>query len=378
MRNVYINKVAVFLPNKPVSNEEMEDYIGLIGGKPSRVRSIVLKQNGIKTRYYGLDKGHKITHSNAQLAKEAVLRLFEENAVPTDISLLACGTSTPDQLLPSHASMVHGELGNFPMEIFSSAGVCLTSLQALKICYSNILAGLHDNAVCVASELTSPALVSKFYDPEYEVTHDNPDKDPYMAFEKDFMRFMLSDGAGAVLLQDHPEGDCPLKVEWVEMTSYANELPTCMFMASELESSGRLKSWKEFSPEEIKDRGVLVGKQDIRQLKKYAIKYWVDHIETTLAKHKLNPEEVDYVLPHLSSMLFYDQVNDELIARGIALTKEKWFVNLPSVGNVGSAAIYVALEELMRTKGIKQGQKILLLVPESGRFSYGTALLKKE
>lgn len=377
MRNVYINKVAVFLPNKPVSNEEIEDYIGLIGGKPSRVRSIVLKQNGIKTRYYGLDKEHKITHSNAQLAKEAVLGLFEENAVPSDITLLACGTSTPDQLLPSHASMVHGEFGNFPMEIFSSAGVCLTSLQALKICYSNILAGLHDNAVCVASELTSPALVSKFYDPEYEATHDNPDKDPYMAFEKDFMRFMLSDGAGAVLLQDHPEGDCPLKVEWVEMTSYANELPTCMFMASELEPNGRLKSWKEFSPEEIKDRGVLVGKQDIRQLKKYAIKYWVDHIETTLAKHNLNPEEVDYVLPHLSSMLFYDQVNDELIARGIALTKEKWFVNLPSVGNVGSAAIYVALEELMRTKGIKQGQKILLLVPESGRFSYGTVLLTR-
>ena len=377
MRNVYINKVAVFLPNKPVFNEEMEDYIGLIGGKPSRVRSIVLKQNGIKTRYYGLDKEHKITHSNAQLAKEAVLGLFQEKTVPTDITLLACGTSTPDQLLPSHASMVHGELGNFPMEIFSSSGVCLTSLQALKICYSNILAGLHDNAVCVASELTSPALVSKFYDPEYEATHDNPDKDPYMAFEKDFMRFMLSDGAGAVLLQDHPEGDCPLKVEWVEMTSYANELPTCMFMASELEPNGRLKSWKEFSPEEIKDRGVLVGKQDIRQLKKYAIKYWVDHIETTLAKHNLNPEEVDYVLPHLSSMLFYDQVNDELIARGIALTKEKWFVNLPSVGNVGSAAIYVALEELMRTKGIKQGQKILLLVPESGRFSYGTVLLTR-
>ena len=375
MGNVYINKVAVFLPNKPVSNEEIEDYIGLIGGKPSRVRSIVLKQNGIKTRYYGLDKEHKITHSNAQLAKEAVLGLFEENAVPSDITLLACGTSTPDQLLPSHASMVHGELGNFPMEIFSSAGVCLTSLQALKICYSNILAGLHDNAVCVASELTSPALVSKFYDPEYEATHDNPDKDPYMAFEKDFMRFMLSDGAGAVLLQDHPEGDCSLKVEWVEMTSYANELPTCMFMASELEPNGRLKSWKEFSPEEIKDRGVLVGKQDIRQLKKHAIKYWVDHIETVLAKHNLNLEEVDYVLPHLSSMLFYDQVNDELIARGIALTKEKWFVNLPSVGNVGSAAIYVALEELMRTKGIKHGQKILLLVPESGRFSYGTVLL---
>ena len=241
--------------------------------------------------------------------------------------------------------------------------------------YTTILAGLHQKAVCVASELTSPALVSKFYDPEYEATHDNPDKDPYMAFEKDFMRFMLSDGAGAVLVQDHPEGICPLKIEWVDMTSYANELPTCMFMASELQEDGRLKSWKEFSPDEIKERAVLVGKQDIRQLKKYIIKYWVDHIETILAKHHVKAEEIDYVIPHVSSMFFYEKLNDEIAARNIALTKEKWFTNLTSVGNIGSAAIYVGLEELIRTKEIKRGNKILLLVPESGRFSYGTVLL---
>ena len=371
----YINSVSAYLPNSPIANEDMEDYIGKIGGNPSRVRSIVLRQNGIKTRYYGLDKNQSLTHSNAELAKEAVCRLFENGSIPDDLTLLACGTSTPDQLLPSHASMVHGELANYPMEIFSSAGVCLTSLQALKICYSNILAGLHQKAVCVASELTSPALVSKFYDPEYEATHDNPDKDPYMAFEKDFMRFMLSDGAGAVLVQDHPEGICPLKIEWVDMISYANELPTCMFMASELQEDGRLKSWKEFSPNEIKERAVLVGKQDIRQLKKYIIKYWVDHIETILAKHHVKAEEIDYIIPHVSSMFFYEKLNDEIAARNIALTKEKWFTNLTSVGNIGSAAIYVALEELIRTKEIKRGNKILLLVPESGRFSYGTVLL---
>jgi putative 3-oxoacyl-(acyl carrier protein) synthase III len=59
----------------------------------------------------------------------------------------------------------------------------------------------------------------------------------------------------------------------------------------------------------------------------------------------------------------------------MALTKDKWFTNLSSVGNIGSAAIYVALDELMRTKRLKQGDKILLLVPESGRFSYGVVLL---
>lgn len=153
-RKVYINRIASFLPNSPISNDEMEEYIGLIGGNKSRIKSIVLRQNEIQQRYYALGKNSRLTHTNAQLAKEAIVKLFDNGQLPRNVGLLACGTSTPDQLLPSHASMVHGELGNFPMEVFYSAGVCLISLQSLKICYSNILAGLHDNAVCSASELT--------------------------------------------------------------------------------------------------------------------------------------------------------------------------------------------------------------------------------
>lgn len=100
---------------------------------------------------------------------------------------------------------------------------------------------------------------------------------------------------------------------------------------------------------------------------------WKEVIE--LAKHHVKAEEIDFIIPYVSSMFFYEKLNDEIVARGIALTTEKWFTNLTSIGNIGSAAIYVALEELIRTKEIKRGNKILLLVPESGRFSYGTVLL---
>lgn len=55
-RKVYINRIASFLPNSPISNDEMEEYIGLIGGNKSRIKSIVLRQNGIQQRYYALDK----------------------------------------------------------------------------------------------------------------------------------------------------------------------------------------------------------------------------------------------------------------------------------------------------------------------------------
>jgi hypothetical protein len=41
MNEVYITGISKFLPNDPVSNDEMEEYIGMIDNKPSRARRIV-------------------------------------------------------------------------------------------------------------------------------------------------------------------------------------------------------------------------------------------------------------------------------------------------------------------------------------------------
>ena len=148
-----------------------------------------------------------------------------------------------------------------------------------------------------------------------------------------------------------------------------------MFLGAELQNDGELKSWKKFKSQELIDRSVFAVKQDIRLLKVHIIKYWVDHIEACLKKHNISASEVDYVIPHVSSMFFYHKLLEEICTRNIDLREEKWSTNLTSVGNIGSAAVFVALEELFHSGKLKKGQKVLLLVPESGRFSYGTALL---
>ena len=147
-KDVFITGLASFFPNSPVSNDEMEEFLGLISGKHSKVQRIVLKQNGIKRRYYALNKNQEITHTNAEMAMLAIRKLLAlTNKSQKDIELLACATATPDQILPSHASMVHG-LWEEPVEIFSSAGVCLSCLQALKIAYLSIAASEKQNAIC--------------------------------------------------------------------------------------------------------------------------------------------------------------------------------------------------------------------------------------
>src|SRR6187200_54646 len=111
LNEVYITNTSLFLPNEPVPSDDMELYLGYINGKPSKSKKIVLRNNGIKTRYYALEKGGKTTHTNAQMAAEAIRQLFIDNpGALKDIELLSCGTSSPDQMMPSHGVTVHGWL----------------------------------------------------------------------------------------------------------------------------------------------------------------------------------------------------------------------------------------------------------------------------
>ena len=53
--NVYITDLATFLPNAPVSNQDMEKVLGMVNQIPSRTRNVILRNNRIRARYYAID-----------------------------------------------------------------------------------------------------------------------------------------------------------------------------------------------------------------------------------------------------------------------------------------------------------------------------------
>ena len=57
-----------------------------------------------------------------------------------------------------------------------------------------------------------------------------------------------------------------------------------------------------------------------------------------------------------------------MLKGGGEIADEKWFSNLTSKGNTGTASIFIMLDELMYSGKLKVGDKILCMVPESGRF----------
>ncbi len=371
LKQVYITSLAKFLPNEPVSNDEMESHLGMIGGKPSRARRIVLRNNGIQTRYYSLRQDGSLSHSNADMVIEAVKGL---GISTEEIQLLSCGTSATDQTLPSHTAMVHGLLDS-PMEIVSPSGACCSGIHAMKFGYLSIKAGEVTNAVTSGSELISPMMMARNFESESR-TESELVSNPFIGFEKDFLRWMLSDGAGAALMQDKPnENGISLKIDWIESRSYANEYETCMYSAADKTEDGSVKSWKEFEPTQWLDHSVFAMKQDVKLLGSTIVPLGGKYLREIAERRNLDVSSVDYFLPHLSSNFFRQQVYDQLKADGMEITVDKWFTNLVEVGNVGSASIYIMLEELFNSGKLKKGEKLLLMVPESARFSYAYVLL---
>jgi 3-oxoacyl-[acyl-carrier-protein] synthase-3 len=374
--SVYINRFSAFFPNRPVENDEMEQYIGLVNEKSLLAKRLVLGKNGIKSRYYALDKSGRVTHTNVAMAAHAVRGLLDEELTLDKIDLLSCGTASPEQVIPSHGVMVHGELkGGRHTEVVSFAGSCCTGMQALKYaCYST-LAGDTRNAVCVASERLSVWMMARYFEKESELIN-RLDEKPILAFEKEFLRWMLSDGSVALLLQDKPlENALSYRIEWIELTSFANEMETCMYAGGDKNEKGEFLGWAQFPEKEWLDRSIFSLKQDTRLLDGYIVKLGGRFLRELVDKRNFDPSSVDWFLPHLSSMYFEKKIDDELKLYGYDIPKAKWFVNLPETGNVASVSAFAMLDGLNCSGRAKKGDRILLMVPESARFSYAYALL---
>ncbi|MDQ0068777.1 3-oxoacyl-[acyl-carrier-protein] synthase-3 [Variovorax boronicumulans] len=368
--DVFLTRTAAFLPFSPVSNEDIEEVLGRIGGKASRARRLILRSNGIQSRHYAIDRATgQLAMTNAQLTASAIRALGDDIGA---VDCLATGTSLPDQLMPNHAVMVHGELGWPRLEVVACAGICLAGTAALKHAWLSVRSGDARRAVATGSELASAVMRGSRFEAELEHKLEALEERPELAFEKDFLRWMLSDGAGAVLLEREPRGPLSLRIDWIDLSSAAHELPVCMYAGADKNAEGGLDGWARTASADWHRDSTFAVKQDVRLLNDNIVRATLaEPLAAVIEKRGLKAADIDWFLPHLSSNYFVEPVSRCLDDMGFSIPRERWFSNLARKGNTGSASPYIMLDELFRSGRIQPGHKLLMFVPESGRFSSG-------
>jgi len=368
--NAFITAVSTFLPGSPVGNDSLAEYLGEVSKISAKTQKIILRNNGIKTRYYALERGTGITtHTNAQLAAEAIRLLPLKTSLPGgSIACLCCGTSSPDQIMPGHGSMVHGELDLGPCEVITTAGICLSGITALKHGAMSVALGMSHNAVATGSELASTFLRNDFFQTMTGKVNQKTEegRHPAFSFEAEFLRWMLSDGAGAVLITREPVKDrlC-LRIDWIETVSHAHLLEPCMYAGAVKQEDGGLVGWREcVNGATLEKQGVMTIKQDARLLNQEIIESTVaKSLPSIIKKHDLAPTDVDWFLPHYSSDYFRRPLDTKMKEIGFSIPDDRWFTNLRTKGNTGSASFYIMLDELYSSGQLRKGDRILGMVP---------------
>jgi 3-oxoacyl-[acyl-carrier-protein] synthase III len=404
--SAYITSIGSYLPGPAIDNDQIETVLGFVNEKPSRLKNRILKSNGIQTRHYALTGDQRTTESNSQLAAKAISNCLERIAFDSNqVDMLAVGTTQGDLPLPGITSMVQAELNLPPCEILTTHGVCSAGVMALKSAVNQVKLGEKSNAVVCASELSSRLLKRSRYE---AVSQD------MLNLEAEFLRWMLSDGSGAVLVQPKPNArGLSLRVDWIEIVSYASDFDLCMSCGTvdqsawsanvpviapepvyagvvpsgqmrqekvthkgkgELDTRVRSKSWQDYPTYAEAERdGALLIRQNLRILDNI-VKVGVEGLLRLIRQSKIRTDEIDHFVCHYSSHYFRSKILDLFKLCGCEIPEEKWFTNLYSKGNTGCASIFIALDELFWSGKLRTGQVVFCVIPESGRFT--TAYIK--
>ena len=113
--------------------------------------------------------------------------------------------------------------------------------------------------------------------------------------------------------------------------------------------------------------GALVLRQDLSLLP-HLVSLGADEWERLRKLGKFDPDTLTWIPAHYSSERMKEIVLKSSPGAESTPATEKWYSNLTSVGNIGCAAIFVILDEMMTEGLIKEGDTLLCMVPESGRF----------
>jgi 3-oxoacyl-[acyl-carrier-protein] synthase III len=358
--SVYLTSTGAFLPGPPISNTEIEDVLGLVEGRPSRLKARILKSNGIQTRHYAIDRAHRTTHSNAAMAVAAAKKCLDDSPVPAkSIGMLSCATTQGDMVVPGFGSMVQAELAIPAVELLTTHGICTSSVMAIKAAANSLRLGEHHSALVVVSELASRLLKST----RYEAAGGQAAMD----FNSEFLRWMLSDGAGAWLLESAPRGQC-LRIDWIRSFSHANAFPVCMGIGAPTDTNDS-RTWQDYPTyAQAEAAGALLIRQDVRLLEQM-VKLGVDGALRLIEDGVLAVKDIEHFLCHYSSHHFRGKIADLLEMAGASIPQDKWFTNLYTRGNTGAASILIMLDEFLRDGRAAAGDRILCMVPESGRFN---------
>jgi len=310
-----------YLPEKILTNFDLENMV-------ETSDEWIRERTGIERRHIAAD-GQTTSDLGVEAAKNAIQMAGVD---PESIDLIVVGTTTPDKIFPSTATIVQRKLGIRHCPAFDVQAVCSGFIYALSVADQFIKTGAATRALVIGAETLS------------RITN----------WEDRNTCVLFGDGAGAVIL---------------EASTEAGILSTHIHADGEYEEllhvpSGpsKLPQTDDIAERTMSMKGNEVFKVAVNTLSKIA--------KETLEANDMQKEDIDWLVPHQANMRII-----KATAKKLRLGDDQTVVTVNKHANTSSASIPLALDEAVRDGRIQRGQT-LLLEAFGGGFTWGSALIK--
>ena len=291
----------------------------------------ITTRTGIKQRHKAADNEY-----TSQFGTKAAVQALERAGLePTDIDIIVCATTTPDQIMPSTGALIQAQIGATNaagMDVFAA---CSGFLYGLTMVESMIRTGQIRYALVIGAEV-----LTKYVD--------YTDRGTCVIF---------GDGAGAAVIGPVPEGKG--------------------ILATKIRSDGRYEEQlyapgggtKLGTTHKTIDDGQHFFKMKGNELFKVAVRSMADISAEMVKKAGYTVEDIDIVIPHQANQ----RITDAVAAR-LGVADEKVYSNIAEMGNTSSASIPIAIDECIQTGRIKEGSLVLLTAFGGGVTWGGTVI----
>jgi 3-oxoacyl-[acyl-carrier-protein] synthase III len=367
MKRVKITGTGTYLPGEKIPLDKVDQILGELTEAPTKIQKWLKMTKGLMRQLLEVEYYHfaidplsrEFTEDNISMSVKAANKAIEAAGIKAeDIDFIAYGSPHQDQM-PTTSVHIQEQLGIEQCGEIAIHANCTSAYKALLIAHDMLQMGRYKTALVISSNISSSELRAEYYNQEI------------VKKEEVLLRYFLSDGAGAMVLQatDDKKG---LFVEHTYMESIGGKKPAAMF-------NQRPAYW--MNPKEEFEKGYhhlnqLFNDQLSKHFNEEGGSVFYKGISRMLKKYPFKVDDIRFFQVNFPSKHISEVVMEECEKLGIP--KEKLYAKMNTMGYIGPPMAIVSIDRMIREEQFNDGDLILSFVTEVSKFMQAGFLLRYE
>lgn len=363
LSRVRVAGTGAFLPNPPVENDRIDAVLGPLDDAPLGVRTMLrttarrlLAQSGIERRHFAVDPATgRLTHDVAGLAEQAAVRALEDaRLAPADVGLLLVTSPAYDTLTPPTSARLQERLGIASCAEIEIHSNCAGVGKCMQVATDALTLGRYDTALVVAVQHSSSMLRAAYYN------------QARVGFEEAALRYILSDGAGAVVLRRSDAEHPPREVVGTYIESVGGRRKPGMWAGAGVADAVR---FARPVPDLFEHGSHHLG-QDLASILAEAGDLLLESLVRLRDALGIRSEEVRHAVFSIPSRHIY-QANKPRFLATFGGDADRAKFRGADTGYCGGASLLVHLDQMARSGELASGDLAVLHAVESSKWMAG-------